>query len=138
MALCGADSDGIYLSRSSWCDGKSKSNPVDASLMTQGASYRPAETLIRTGGRSVKVARHRFFETFQHLMQVTKSLESMQPGGEGFKATVRVRLLHAALSDRIMKLVRQRPSYYDVEKYGVPINNLDNIQALCTFSTSIL
>ena len=37
-----------------------------------------------------------------------------------------------------MKLVRQRPSYYDVERYGIPINDLDNIQALCTFSTNIL
>ena len=103
-----------------------------------GSSYRPSETLIRTGGHSVKVARHRFFETFQHLLQVTKSLESIQPGGEGFKATIRVRLLHAAVRERIMKLVRQRPAYYDVEKFGVPINDLDNISALCTFSTNVL
>ena len=103
-----------------------------------GSSYRPSETLIRTGGHSVKVARHRFFETFQHLLQATRSLDSIRPGGDGFKATVRVRLLHAAVRERIMKMVRQHPAYYDVGKFGMPINDLDNISALCTFSTNVL
>lgn len=37
-----------------------------------------------------------------------------------------------------MAFARQHPTYYDVERYGVPINDLDNIQALCTFSTNVL
>lgn len=104
----------------------------------QGASYRPAETLVRTGGHSVKVARHRFFETFQLLLQVAQSLEGIKPGGAGFITTVRVRFLHATVRSRILNLAKQRPSYFDTEKYGVPINDADMIQSLCAFSVNVL
>ncbi|KAH8901424.1 hypothetical protein GQ53DRAFT_632097 [Thozetella sp. PMI_491] len=107
-------------------------------LATTGASYRPAETLVRTGGHSVKVAKNRLFETFQLILQVTKSLESVQPGGEGFASAVRVRLLHASVRNRILKLEAQRPGYFDVEKFGVPINDLDSMQSVCAFSTNLV
>lgn len=54
------------------------------SLLGGMGAARVVETLSRTGGFSTKVARHRLFETTQHILQCTKSLESIQPGGAGF------------------------------------------------------
>ena len=73
-------------------------------------------------------------ETFQWLLQVTRGLSSIQPGGEGHASTIRVRLLHASVRQRIMKLVRSRPDYFNVERYGVPVNTLDSIHSITTFS----
>lgn len=103
----------------------------------QGAN-RVVETLARTGGFSTKVARHRLFETTQHILQCTQSLQSIQPGGAGFASSIRVRLLHAAVRQRIMKLAQQRPEYYDVQKWGVPINDLDCIATIGTFSATLV
>ncbi|CAD6593736.1 MAG: hypothetical protein ASARMPREDX12_007493 [Alectoria sarmentosa] len=97
---------------------------------------RVVETLARTGGFSTKVARHR--ETTQHILQCTQSLESIQPGGAGHASSIRVRLLHAAVRQRIMKLARQRPEYYDVGAWGIPINDLDCIATIGTFSATLI
>lgn len=99
---------------------------------------RVVETLARTGGFSTKVARRRLFETTQHILQCTRSLESLQPGGEGFASSVRVRLLHAAVRKRIMKLAHDRPGYYNVEEWGIPINDLDSIATIASFSSTLL
>ncbi|OAL25800.1 hypothetical protein AYO20_10355 [Fonsecaea nubica] len=108
------------------------------SLLGGMGANRVVEVLARTGGFSVKVARHRLFETTQHILECTRSLESIQPGGAGFASSVRVRLLHAAVRQRIMQLCKTRPSYYSVEKYGVPINDLDCIATIGTFSATII
>ncbi|KAI7783625.1 transcriptional regulator [Diaporthe eres] len=55
------------------------------------------------------------------ILQATKSLEAIKPGGEGHISTVRVRLLHSSVRKRIMKLAKSRPDYFDVEKFGVPV-----------------
>ena len=60
------------------------------------------------------------------LIVATQSLEYIQPGGAGHASSIRVRLLHAAVRRRIMKLARQRPEYYDVGAWGIPINDLDS------------
>lgn len=99
---------------------------------------RVVETLSRTGGFSVKAARRRLFETTQLILQCTRSVEGMKPGGEGFAATIRVRLLHAAVRSRILKLAKERSSYYDVEQFGVPINDLDSIGTIATFSSTLI
>lgn len=72
------------------------------------------------------------------MLQVTKSLAAVQPGGEGFASAVRVRLLHAEVRSRILKLHAQRPGYFDVEEWGVPINTLDSMQSVCAFSTNLV
>lgn len=108
------------------------------SLLGGMGANRVVEVLARTGGFGVKVARHRLFETTQHILQCTRSLESIQPGGEGFASSVRVRLLHASVRQRILKLTKTRPGYYSVEKYGVPINDLDSIATIGTFSGTII
>jgi len=99
---------------------------------------RVVETLARTGGFSTKVARMRMFETTQHILQCTKSLESIQPGGDGFASTIRVRLLHAAVRRRILKLAETQPEYYDVEAWGIPINDLDSIGTIASFSSTLI
>ena len=108
------------------------------SLLGGMGANRVVEVLARTGGFGVNVARHRLFETTQHILQCTKSLESIQPGGEGFASSLRVRLLHAAVRRRIMRLAKERPSYYDVERLGLPINDLDCIATIGTFSATII
>ena len=99
---------------------------------------RVVETLARTGGFSPKVARRRLFETTQHILQCTRSLESMQPGGEGFASSIRVRFLHSAVRNRIMQLAQQRPDYYNVEEWGIPVNDLDSIATILSFSATLI
>lgn len=108
------------------------------SLLGGMGAARVVETLARTGGFSTKVARRRLFETTQHILQCTRSLESLQPGGDGFASSVRVRLLHAAVRRRIMKLAEQREDYFDVKEWGVPINDLDSIATIGTFSATLI
>jgi len=108
------------------------------SLLGGMGAARVVETLARTGGFSTKVARSRLFETTQHILQCTKSLESIQPGGDGFASTIRVRLLHAAVRNRILKLAETKPEYYDVEAWGIPINDLDSMGTIATFSSTLI
>lgn len=82
--------------------------------------------------------KHRFFETFQLILQVTKGLDDVKPGGDSFAAIIRVRLLHAAVRNRILKLASQRPGYFDEKTFGVPINDLDSMQSLCAFTADLL
>ena len=108
------------------------------SLLGGMGAARVVETLARTGGFSTKVARGRLFETTQHILQCTKSLESMQPGGDGFASTIRVRLLHAAVRHRILDLAKSKPGYYDVKAWGLPINDLDSMGTIATFSSTLI
>ncbi|KAI0419898.1 hypothetical protein F5X98DRAFT_61469 [Xylaria grammica] len=91
------------------------------------------EVLVRTGGFSTRVLLHRLLETFQWLLQVTESLQAIQPGGSGHISTVRIRLLHSSVRQRLLKMVESRPEYFDVETYGVPVNTLDSIHSIATF-----
>ncbi|KAL8710345.1 MAG: hypothetical protein Q9220_005115 [cf. Caloplaca sp. 1 TL-2023] len=77
-------------------------------------------------------------ETTQHILQCTKDISSIQPGGAGHASTIRVRLLHAAVRQRILKLSQEKPDYYDVEQFGVPINDLDSIATIGTFSATLI
>src|SRR3569833_151237 len=99
---------------------------------------RVVETLTRTGGFGTSVARRRLLETFQHILQVTHSLESVQPGGEGFASSLRVRFLHAQVRRRILSLARSRPEYYSVDDLGIPISYLDCIATISTFGAAII
>lgn len=108
------------------------------SLLGGMGAGRVVETLARTGGFSTKVARRRLYETTQHILQCTKSIDSMKPGGEGFSSSIRVRLLHAAVRNRILKLQKHRPEYYRTEAWGIPINDLDSIGTITIFSSSLI
>ena len=77
-------------------------------------------------------------ETTQHILQCTQSLESIRPGGAGHASSIRVRLLHAAVRRRIMKLAGQRPDYYDISAWGIPINDLDCIATIGSFCAALI
>ncbi|KAJ5089052.1 hypothetical protein N7532_007736 [Penicillium argentinense] len=108
------------------------------SLLGGMGAIRVVETLARTGGFGAKVVRRRLLETLQHVLQVNSSAEGMKPGGEGHVSSVRVRLLHSCVRLKIMSLVEQKPDYYDIEKYGTPINDLDCIGTINTFCSSVV
>lgn len=91
------------------------------------------EVLVRTGGFSIRVLPRRFLETFFWLLQITMDLKSIQPGGEGHTSTVRVRLLHATVRNRLLKLMDQDPAYFDEAKYGAAVNMRDAIHATAIF-----
>ncbi|KAK2066106.1 tat pathway signal sequence [Colletotrichum caudatum] len=108
------------------------------SLVGGMGSRRVVETLSRTGGFGARVTRRRLLETFQHILQVTRDVASVQPGGDGFASSLRVRLLHAAVRRRILALAAERPSYYDVRAWGVPVNDLDCVGTISSFSATLL
>lgn len=62
----------------------------------------------------------------------------MKPGGEGHISSVRVRLLHSSVRLKILSLVSQQPEYYDIDKYGTPVNDLDCIGTINTFCSSVV
>jgi hypothetical protein len=101
-------------------------------------SGRTVETLDRTGGFGAQVVRRRLLETTQHTLAVHKDLNAIKPGGEGFESSVRVRLLHASVRQRIFNLAKEKPEYYDLKNYGCPVNDLDCIGTIGTFSSTII
>ena len=92
-----------------------------------------SEVLLRTGGFSTRKLLRRLLETFQFILQVTESLEAIKPGGEGHTTTIRVRLLHSMVRERIMKIERTRGDYFDMEALGVPISTVGSIHSITTF-----
>ncbi|KAK1772458.1 tat pathway signal sequence [Phialemonium atrogriseum] len=108
------------------------------SLLGGMGGRRVVETLSRTGGFGIKVARRRLLETFQHLLEVTRDIDSIKPGGGGFASSIKVRFLHASVRRRIIQLAQQKPEYYDVNQYGVPINDLDSIATIISFSATLI
>ncbi|KAL4867101.1 hypothetical protein BDV12DRAFT_198581 [Aspergillus spectabilis] len=108
------------------------------SLLGGMGANRVVETLARTGGFSADVVRRRLLETLQHVLQVSLSLDSIKPGGAGHKSSVRVRLLHSSVRTRILSLIKEKPEYYDLEAFGIPISDLDCIGTINTFSTSVV
>ncbi|KAM7208484.1 DUF2236 domain containing protein [Naviculisporaceae sp. PSN 640] len=108
------------------------------SLLGGMGSSRISHTLSKTGGFSAKISRKRLLDTFQHVLEVTRDLESIKPGGKGFISSLRVRLLHASVRRRILLLAKQNAGYYNVEEDGVPISDLDSIATIITFSATVI
>lgn len=114
------------------------------SLVGGMAGARVVQTLSKTGAWSTTAAKRRLLETFQHTLQVTRGLDAIKPGGEGFAASVRVRLLHASVRRRILKLAKEKQAegkgttYFDVEEWGVPINDSDSLGTILSFSAALI
>lgn len=101
-------------------------------------AWRVVETLARTGGFGIQVTRRRLLETFQHFLDVAEDVDSVKPGGKGFVSSVRVRLLHASVRRRLMKLEREKPGYFNTELWGVPINDLHCMGTVIVYSASLI
>ncbi|KAH8714354.1 hypothetical protein BGZ61DRAFT_530986 [Ilyonectria robusta] len=108
------------------------------SLLGGMGAWRVVETLSRTGGFGVHVTKRRLLETLQHFMEVTDNIDAIKPGGKGFTSSVRVRLLHGAVRRRLMQLEREKPGYFDVDKWGVPINDLHCMGTISVYSVAII
>jgi hypothetical protein len=108
------------------------------SLLGGMGAARVVETLARTGAFGTKAARRRLYETTQHILQVTTALDSVKPGGDGWASTIRVRLLHARVRRRITALEKENPSYFNTAAWGVPVNDLDSIATIVTFSSTLI
>jgi hypothetical protein len=101
-------------------------------------AWRVVETLARTGGFGIKVTHRRLLETLQHFLEVMEDLDSVKPGGKGFVSSVRVRLLHATVRRRIMRLEHERPGYFDQQAWGVPINDLHQMGTVSVYSAALI
>ncbi|KAF8533188.1 hypothetical protein BDD12DRAFT_810380 [Trichophaea hybrida] len=66
------------------------------------------------------------------------SLDSIKIGGAGHKSSVKVRLLHAVVRKRKLKLHAENPGYYNLQWDGIPINDLDLIVTILSFSASLV
>ena len=104
----------------------------DLFLLRGSPSVVKALTLCG-GFNNTYVVRKRLLETLQFILQVSESVDAMKPGGVGNISSIRVRLLHAYL--RSMICVRER---YDKERYGVPVNDLDSLATISSFSSIII
>ena len=96
------------------------------------------KVLSKTGGWKTENIMRRLLETTQHTLDVHKNLKALQPGGEGWESSVRVRLLHSSVRRRIINLAAQQPEYYDREADGVPINDMDSIITMNDFSSLVM
>lgn len=78
----------------------------------------------------------RLYETAQFVHDVNLSVPNIQPpNGEGFKSIVRVRLLHATVRRRILKLAAKHSEYYDVKTMSTPLNDLHLAYTIAVFSS---
>lgn len=85
--------------------------------------YRSASLsrpLLATG-RLTKMAPRRLGETARWTVVATKP-GALRPGGEGIRATVRLRLVHALVRDHLL-----HGGDWDLEAWGVPLSAADTI-----------
>ena len=97
------------------------------------AAIGPAEVLVRTGGLAQRNIVGRVASTLRWLMEVTESPESLHADGPGFVSTIRVRLRHAAVRQRLLAIPNSHPAFLDTTLHGIPINTFDSILTLTFF-----
>jgi hypothetical protein len=101
-------------------------------VLTQFAligSYRfagPNDLLVETGGLTGPSTRRRLAET-QHWTIAASGHDAMRRDGAGFRLTVHVRVMHALVN-------HQFEPRWDVERWGLPINQADLASTLGLFN----
>ncbi len=103
----------------------------DLGLMAGYQASGINQTLIKTGALKHGASR-RVAETTKWWMDCTTP-GGMKGGADGFKTTLRVRLIHAMIRQRLLK----QPDW-DVAHWGLPINQLDMQATYLAFSVSFL
>lgn len=104
-AMRRSGADGMYVAR-------------DVSLLGGYQFSGFNKTLVRTGALE-KGSNKRFAETMQWAMDVI-SENGMDPGGVGYRSTLRVRLIHAMVRRHVAAMPDWRAA-----DWGVPINQTD-------------
>ncbi|MEP9394927.1 oxygenase MpaB family protein [Gordonia sp. VNK1] len=92
----------------------------------------PPDLLVATGGLTGSTAMRRLGETQTWGIAVGQR-GSMQRSGEGWKLTVHVRLMHALVNDSF-----EHNGRWDIEEFGLPINQADLAATLSLFSGTLL
>ena len=113
--------------------------PADSlNPLPNGASTKPRSKLPRDILSFLPIHHLIPLGCIRHILQCTRDLDSIKPGGDGFRSSVSVRLLHSNVRKRILKLHSQHPKYYSLEEFGIPINDMDSIMTIMTFSSSLI
>jgi len=110
------------------------SNAADALLqLSLIGGYRfggPSDFLVETGGLTGSRTRRRLGET-QHWGAALFDADALRPGGEAWRLTVHIRAMHALLNVTF-------ESKWDVNRWGLPINQADQAGTLGLFDASAL
>ena len=104
----------------------------DSSLMGGYRSSATTEVLVGTGRLVGEATNRRVAETSQWWHECVRP-GGLERFGEGWKLTVRVRLTHAMVNRRFL----ESPTW-DLEGWGLPVNQGDQAGTLALFSTSFL
>lgn len=103
----------------------------DSSLMGGYRSSATTAVLVGTGLLLDGQVNRRVGETSQWWLECVRP-GGMEREGAGWKLTVHVRLMHALMNRRFLE------EGWDVEDWGLPVNQYDQAGTLALFSTSFL
>jgi ER-bound oxygenase mpaB/B'/Rubber oxygenase, catalytic domain len=92
----------------------------------------PADLLVLTGGLTGSTAQRRLGET-QQWADAVGAPGGMRRDGEGFRLTVHVRAMHALINHQF-----ETNGRWDVERYGLPVNQSDQAATLGLFNSTAL
>lgn len=92
----------------------------------------PTDLLVETGGLTGRTTVRRLAETQKWAVAVSQP-DAMRRDGEGFALTVHVRLMHALVNHRF-----ETNGRWDVEQWGLPINQTDQAATLGLFNGALL
>jgi len=92
----------------------------------------PTDLLVETGGLTGRKTLRRLAETQKWAVAVTQH-DAMRRDGEGFKLTVHVRLMHALVNHQF-----ETNGRWDVDQWGLPINQTDQAATLGLFNGALL
>lgn len=122
--------------------GQSRSSSRSSStISSDGDRQRSLERLIDTGGFLACCFAPPSTTTRangDHRPPIaTTSASSLRPGGKGWEAALRVRVLHAKVR-RSLLLLSNNNNSWDTVKNGIPINQEDMTATLLAFSVNVL
>jgi len=100
------------------------------SLLSGYVSAGITKTLARTGALETMAPR-RLAETAKFVDDVYRS-RTLERANDGFKTTLRVRVMHALVRRQLLR------SGWDVERWGLPINQADMALTVLQFSTTFV
>lgn len=90
----------------------------------------PTDLLVATGGLTGDMTVLRLAET-QKWTATLSQPDALRPGGEAWRLTVHVRAMHALVNQRFTP-------QWDVERWGLPINQTDQAATLGLFDAVVL
>ncbi|KAG0268491.1 hypothetical protein DFQ27_006556 [Actinomortierella ambigua] len=97
-----------------------------------------SKVLTSTGYLAGDKTKYRVLETAQFVVDVMQTPDSLKPEtGAAWKSIIQVRFLHAQVRQKLSRLSKAHSKYYNVQEYGVPINQEDMSGTLYSFSAVV-